>query len=202
MPRIRAASIEEHKIRTRREILGAAAALFRAEGYTDTNLGEIAAYVGIGRTTLYDYFPDKESILVELVEDRLPAVVEGMLSELPVGLSHRERLSELLVRGITYVSTDDDLGSMIMRELPRLSRRSQQRIGRAHDRLSEEITRICRDGIETGEFRSFDPEDAGRIVSALMMSASSGLLRDADAKARMHEIADTVVRFVFDGLAS
>ncbi|HSG78655.1 MAG TPA: TetR/AcrR family transcriptional regulator, partial [Acidimicrobiia bacterium] len=182
--------------------LGAAAALFRAEGYTDTNLGEIAAYVGIGRTTLYDYFPDKESILVELVEDRLPAVVEGMLSELPVGLSHRERLSELLVRGITYVSTDDDLGSMIMRELPRLSRRSQQRIGRAHDRLSEEITRICRDGIETGEFRSFDPEDAGRIVSALMMSASSGLLRDADAKARMHEIADTVVRFVFDGLAS
>ena len=131
MPRIRAASIEEHKIRTRRDILEAAAALYRAEGYTDTNLGDIAALVGIGRTTLYDYFPDKESILVELVEEMLPGVVDDMLADLPDSLSHRERLSELIVRGVAYVSTDEDLGSMIMRELPRLSRVAQERIGRA-----------------------------------------------------------------------
>ena len=202
MPRIRAASIEEHKIRTRSDILEAAAALFRAEGYSATNLADIAAFVGIGRTTLYEYFPDKESILVDLVEDRLPAVVEGMLEDLPAGISHRERLSELLVRGIVYVSTEDDLGSMVMRELPRLSRSSQVRIAKAHERLSDEVTAICEAGIASGEFRAFAPDDAGRIVSALMMSASSAMLRDADAKSRMHEMADTLVRFVFDGLAA
>ena len=52
MPRIRADSIVEHKEKTRSEILDAGATLFRSQGYTDTNLGDIAAYVGIGRTTL------------------------------------------------------------------------------------------------------------------------------------------------------
>ncbi|MDX1689712.1 MAG: TetR/AcrR family transcriptional regulator [Acidimicrobiia bacterium] len=202
MPRIRAASIEEHKLRTRSDILEAAGALFSAQGYGGTGLGDIAAIVGIGRTTLYEYFPDKESILVELVEERLPGVVADMLDGLPDRLSHRERLSEVLVRGIVYVSTDDHLGSVVMRELPRLSPAAQRRIAEAHEALPREIVRICREGIEAGEFRPFDPEEAGRIVSALMMSASSVLLRDADAKNRMHEMADTIVRFVFEGLSA
>jgi len=64
------------------------------------------------------------------------------------------------------------------------------------------MTRLCRVGIERGEFRQFDPIDAGRLVSQMMMSASQSLVRDAEAKQRMHEVADTLVRFVFDGLAS
>jgi AcrR family transcriptional regulator len=53
MPRIRAATIDEHKELTRTEILEAAGRLFRAEGYGETTLRDIASYVGIGRTTLY-----------------------------------------------------------------------------------------------------------------------------------------------------
>jgi AcrR family transcriptional regulator len=202
MPRIRAGSIAEHKQRTRDEILAAAAALFRAQGYADTALGDIAGYVGIGRTTLYEYFADKEDVLVTLVEETLPGVVDGMLADLPDGLTHRERLGELMVRGLEFVSTDDDLGSTLMRELPRLSGRAQARVRAAHSRLEDEVTGLCRDGIAAGEFSPLDPADAGRIVFTMMMSASGSLLRDADAKQRVHEVADTLVRFVFDGLAA
>ncbi len=189
-------------MQTRRDILDAATALFRAQGYTETNLGDIAAFVGIGRTTLYEYFPDKESILIAVVEDIMPSVTDDLLAGLPEELSHRERLSELIVRGLTYVSSDENLGSLIMRELPRLSADAQRRIASLHAALSDEVTEICRAGIAAGEFRPFDPIDAGNIVSGLMMSASQGLLRDADAKQRVHEVADTVVRFVFDGLSA
>jgi AcrR family transcriptional regulator len=202
MPRIRAGSIAEHKRRTRAEILAAAAALFRAQGYVDTALGDIAGYVGIGRTTLYEYFTDKEDVLVSLVEETLPAVVDDMLLGLPGDLTHRERLGELIVRGLEFVSTDDDLGSTLMRELPRLSARAQARVRAAHSRLEDEVTRLCREGIAVGDFRPFDPADAGRIVFAMMMSASGSLLRDAEAKQRVHQVADTLVRFLFDGLAA
>jgi len=202
MPRIRAATIEEHKRRTRAEILDAAAALFRTHGYADTGLGDISAFVGIGRTTLYEYFADKEDVLVNLVESRIPAVVAGLLSGVPDGVSTRERLAELIVRGLEFVSSDDDLGSTLMRELPRLSEPAQRRLRKAHKALEDEVIRLCKVGIAAGEFRPFDPVDAGRLVFTVMMAASQSLVRDADAKQKMHEAADTLVRFVFDGLAS
>jgi AcrR family transcriptional regulator len=202
MPRIRAATIEEHKRRTRAEILDAAADLFRSYGYTDTNLGDISAYVGIGRTTLYEYFSDKEDVLVNLVESRIPGVVDRLLAGVPGEVSTRERLAELIVRGLEFVSSDDDLGSILMREVPRLSEPAQRRIRKAHRPLEDEVTRLCRIGIESGEFRQFDPVDAGRLVFTMMMGASESLRRDRDAKGKMHEAADTLVRFVFEGLAS
>jgi AcrR family transcriptional regulator len=202
MPRIRAGSIAEHKRRMRDDILSAAAALYRARGYADISLGDIAGYVGVGRTTLYEYFSDKEDVLASLVEATLPEVIDGMLGDIPDGLTHRERLGELMVRALEFVSTDDDLGSTLMRELPRLSRRTQERVRAAHSRLEEEVTRLCSDGIAVGEFRPFDPVDVGRIVFTLVMGVSGSLLRDADAKQRVHEVADTLARFVFDGLAT
>lgn len=201
MPRIRAESIVQHKARTQAEILDAAAALFRAQGYTETTLGEIAAYVGIGRTTLYEYFTDKEDLLATLVEHRIPPVMESLVAGLPDGLAVRDRLSELIVRGIDFVSTDDDLGSMLMRETPRLGRDAQDRIRLSHQRLLDAITELCRQGIDNGDFRPFDPDEAGRLVFATMWSASQALIHDDDAKNRRHDVADTVVRFVMGGLA-
>ncbi len=201
MPRIRADSIAEHKSLTRREIIEAATALFRVQGYIETSLGDVAGYVGIGRTTLYEYFSDKEDLLASLVEDRIPRVMDQLVGGLPEAATHRERLAELIIRGLEFISTDDDLGTLLMRETPRLGRRAQDRIRAAHSRLGDEITELCRLGIEAGEFRPFDPGDAGDLVFAVMWSASQSLLRDSEAKQRRHEVAETVVRFIFDGLA-
>ncbi len=202
MPRIRAATIVAHKGATRRALLDAAAELFRAHGYTDTNLADITAFAGIGRTTIYEYFTDKEDVLVNLVEDAVPSVVEGMLADLPEDLDTRERLAELIQRGLNFVSTDHALGSMVMRELSTLSPGAAARIRAVHAPIEREIVRLCRAGIASGEFRSFDPDDAARLVYGVMMAASQTLLRDADAKQRMHEVGDTLVRFVFDGLSA
>lgn len=201
MPRIRAASIAEHKSQTRHEILDAAAALFRAQGYGDTSLGDVAAFVGIGRTTLYEYFTDKEDLLASLVEDRIPQVMDTLVDELPVDATIREQLAELMIRGLEYISSDENLGTLLTRETPRLGPDAQVRIRESHRRLGDEITHLCRSGIAAGEFRPFEAEEAGRLVFAVMWSASQTLLRDADAKQHRHEVAETVVRLVFDGLA-
>jgi len=202
MPRIRAESIAEHKEKTRSEILDAASSLFRTQGYSDTNLGDVAAFVGIGRTTLYEYFTDKEDILVNIVAETIPAVVDEMLSELPEEISLRDRLGELLLRGLRYVSSDVDLGSMLMREMSKLSPPSQRRIAEAHDGLATEITRLCRLGMERGEFRRADSEDVGRLGYSLMMTSSQTLMRWEPSAARFQEVADTLLLLVFDGLAT
>lgn len=202
MPRIRAESIEEHKAVTRRDILGAAAALFRGQGYNDTNLGDIASHVGIGRTTLYEYFADKEAILVSLVQEELPGLMEGLVADLPADCSCRDRLAELIVRGLDFVSDETKLGAMLMRELPNISKQAQQEVRRAHLGLAEAIGRVCSEGVAAGEFREMDPRVVSQLVYGLMMSASQGLMRASDARERRRSVEDALLRVVFDGIAA
>ena len=153
MPRIRAESIEEHKTLTRRDILEAAAGLFRAQGYNETSLGDIASHVGIGRTTLYEYFADKEDILVALVQQELPGLMAALVADLPEDRPCRDRLRLLIERGLEFVSDDSQLGSMLMRELPNISKDAQREVRQAHFGLADAVVRVCREGIDTGEFR-------------------------------------------------
>ena len=202
MPRIRAESFEEHKTLTRRDILEAAAALFRAQGYNDTCLGDIAGHVGIGRTTLYEYFADKEAILVSLVHQELPGLMEELVSDLPEEANSRERLAILIERGLAFVSDEERLGSMLMRELPNISKQAQREVRQAHDGLAAAVVRVCREGIESGEFRDLDAPLVGQLVYGLMMSASSGLLRSPAAGDHRAHVTGTLLQVVFDGLGA
>ena len=47
-----------------------------------------------------------------------------------------------------------------MHEMSKLSPGAQRRIASAHGGLATEITRLCRIGMERGEFREFDADDA------------------------------------------
>ena len=202
VPRIRAESIQEHKTLTRRDILEAGAGLFRAQGYSETSLGEIASHVGIGRTTLYEYFADKEGILVSLVQQELPGLMANLVADLPDDRSCRDRLGVLIERGLEFVSDDSKLGSMLMRELPNISKEAQREVRQAHFGLADAVIRVCREGIDSGEFREMDPMVVGQLVYGLMMSASSGLMRSPEAKDERGKVSNTMLGIVFDGLVS
>lgn len=78
MPRIDAASIEEHvRLQTAR-ILDAANALFRARGYRQTDMDDIAAAVGLARNSLYRYYRNKDHLLLACVARDMGAWVEEM----------------------------------------------------------------------------------------------------------------------------
>src|SRR3990170_5862557 len=95
MPRIRAASIDEHKALTRSALLDAAKALIQEAGTADLPLGEIALAAGVGRTTLYDYFTDRDDLIATLVEEELPGVVDDLLGAVPQTGSAAGRLADL-----------------------------------------------------------------------------------------------------------
>ncbi len=200
MPRIRAESIAAHKEATRNALFEAAEACFRAYGYRDTSLADITSYAGIGRTTVYEYFTDKEDLLVQLVESSVPGIVTELVEGLPQGVTARERLGELIIRGLEMVSSEDSIGGTLMRQLPTLSPDAQRRIRATHIALEDEINRLCREGIETGEFRAFEPEEASRLVFTTLMAASQTLMH-GDGKQKLHQVAETLVAFVFGGLS-
>ncbi|MEE8330320.1 MAG: TetR/AcrR family transcriptional regulator [Acidimicrobiia bacterium] len=202
MPRIRAENIAAHKAMTRRQILDSARENFLQFGYPAVSLGDIAMDAGIGRTTLYEYFEDKEAVLIELVNDELPTIVEHIVDGIPDGLSARESLGELVLRHLEFISDESNLGTMIMRDSNKLSQEAQGEIRMAHGRLEQAIGDAYEAGAATGEFRAMDPAQAAELINAVTMHAARGLLRSPDPKGEVHKTTDLVLDFLFDGLGS
>ncbi|MEU4742597.1 helix-turn-helix domain-containing protein [Actinosynnema sp. NPDC023658] len=64
MPRLWNDTIDAHRRAVRDATLDATAALVAEHGVTSLTMSQIAEKAGIGRATLYKYFPDVEAILV------------------------------------------------------------------------------------------------------------------------------------------
>ena len=64
MPKLWTETIEEHRRAVHDATLDTTAALVREHGLAAVTMSQIAAAAGIGRATLYKYFPDVEAILV------------------------------------------------------------------------------------------------------------------------------------------
>ncbi len=200
MPRIRAENIEAHKALVLPQALEAAQRLFDEFGFEHTSLGDVAATIGVGRTTLYDYFTDKEDLLATLVETSLPDTIDELLGLIPDGLAVDERLGELAIKTVEFVVSDPILGLVMHRELPALTGETQDRIAAAHEDLSKEFALLYRTGVQQGLFRQMAPDVAGAFLQDVIMAAARVLLRGDEPKARLHEVTGSLVEFLRGGL--
>lgn len=64
MPKIIGGSLEEHRERMQERIFAALAQLLDERGYDALTLADIAAAAGVARTAMYNYYSDKETLLI------------------------------------------------------------------------------------------------------------------------------------------
>lgn len=202
VPRIRASNIEEHKELTRGQILEAAQELFQAEGYLTTSLGDVANRIGIGRTTFYEYFIDKEDLLCSLVEATLPQIIRDMIAAVPREAGPAEQLSELATRMVEFVSSDAMLGRVLHTDASRLSPSAQLRVRATHSEFANEFMRIYTEGVGSGALRPYPPDLAGRFLQDLMMSAARSLIALKEPTDRLPEVTRSMVDFMLHGLSA
>lgn len=202
MPRINAASIDEHKALTRTSVLAAAKELIAESGTTDIALGEIALSAGIGRTTLYDYFTDREDLIATLVEEELPTVLGGLIEGSNVDAPASERLALLATKTVEFVVTDPVLGVILHRDAGRMSVASQERIRAAHSSLSEAMVGLYFSGVEAGEFRSMPPDLAGRLIQDTIMSAAKTVISSPEPEKRISSVTENLRLFLLGGFGT
>lgn len=75
MPRIKADTVAEHVAQQRASVLDAAVRLFAERGYSEVGIGDIATEVGLARSSLYRYVPDKSHLLVEWFRRAAPETI-------------------------------------------------------------------------------------------------------------------------------
>jgi AcrR family transcriptional regulator len=201
MPRIRAASIDEHKTLTRRALLDSAKALIADAGTAEIPLGEVALASGVGRTTLYDYFTDRDDLIATMVEDELPGVLARLIDSV-TGATPSERLADLATRTVEFVVEEPVLGLILHRDVGRLGAGAQERIRTSHAALADEMVSVYYEGVASGEFRSIPPDLAGRFTQDVIMSAARAVMAAPDPAERIDEITANLRTFLIGGLQS
>jgi AcrR family transcriptional regulator len=163
--------VQKKRRKRREEILRAALRAFRAKGYHATTLDDIADHLGVRKTALYHYFPDKETILYECHRESL-AEIKRLLKEAQELDSATERLQHV-IREHVRVMTDTLEGSPLAFEVPALSGRRQSQVIAARDRYERELRQIIDDGIKSEEFRQVD----SRLAAFAILGAINWIAR-------------------------
>ncbi|HET9252002.1 MAG TPA: TetR/AcrR family transcriptional regulator [Candidatus Eisenbacteria bacterium] len=146
--------VARKRTRRREAILHAALRAFRERGYHATTLEDIARRLDVRKTSLYYYFPDKESILYQCHRQSL-LELNRILTEARSLATPRERLRHVIQEHVR-VMTDTLEGSPLAFEVTAFSEERQAEIIAARDRYEREVRRFVEQGVQDGAFRSVD----------------------------------------------
>jgi len=105
VPRIWDESVATHKQRLRATIIDATVDLVRDRGRGDVSMSAVAAAAGIGRATLYNYFPDVDHILAAFVVDEFDRHFAHLDAELADTAGPLARLQVVVGVTVEYLAS-------------------------------------------------------------------------------------------------
>jgi len=178
VPNLWTETIATHRREVRDAILDTAAMLVAEHGLLDVTMSQIAEETGIGRATLYKYFPDVEAILLAW-HDRQVAAHLTYLSEIrDQGTGARERL-EAVLEAYALLSRhsrghqDAGFAELLHRG---------DRMGRAQRQVHDMIQDLLAAAAQEGEVRDDVPPDE---LASYCLHALAGTQRSKAAVRRL-----------------
>jgi AcrR family transcriptional regulator len=167
VPRLWDDTVDAHRRAVRDATLDAAATLVTEHGLRSVTMSQIARATGIGRATLYKYFPDVESILIAWHERQVNRHLEHLTGLHDDGSNARDRLATVL-EAYALIQHEHH-GS----EVAALLHRGDY-VAQAHRRLQEFIRDLIREGAEGGDLRDdVAPDELASYCLHALAAASS-----------------------------
>jgi AcrR family transcriptional regulator len=169
VPRLWDATIAAHRDAVRDAILEKTWALVVEHGLRSVTMSQIAEETGIGRATLYKYFPDVEAILVAWHERHVTGHLE-QLAELRDQAGHAGERLEAVLEAYTLISHQRERHGA---ELAALLHRDEQ-VGRAQRQLHAMIRDLLSEAAATGRVRNdIAPDELATYCLHALAAASS-----------------------------
>ncbi len=170
MPKLWNETMESHRRSVRDAILHTTVALVAKHGLASVTMSQIAQETGIGRATLYKYFPDVEAILVEWHQNQ----VSGHLAQLAAVRDQAgtaiERLEDVL-EAFAFISHEHQHHAA---ELSALLHRGEH-IDRAQQQLRSFVRDLLAEGAKSGDIRDDISPDELASYCLHALTAASGL---------------------------
>ncbi len=167
MPKLWNETIEGHRRAVRDAILDTTAALVDEQGLRAVTMSRIAENAGIGRATLYKYFPDVEAILLAWHERHVAGHLEHLAGLRDQSGDARERLETVLEAYalIQHKRHATELAALLHRDA---------HVAQAQQHLTGIIRDLLAEAAETGAIRGdVAPDELASYCLHALAAASS-----------------------------
>jgi AcrR family transcriptional regulator len=151
------------------EVLDKAAALFGRQGFAATSLKDVADAVGLQRSSIYYYYPNKDALLQELVQGVTLPVTRIFRDVAAERLPPLAALREVVRRIVLWVAdprTHFRLMDRSEAELP-------EAIGKTHREAKRqvlaEMMKLVNAAVESGEARATDSQVSALAIIGMAM---------------------------------
>jgi AcrR family transcriptional regulator len=200
----RRGGVRDLVVRARREqIVEAATRVFAEKGFRRATTREVAREAGISEGTIYNYFEDKDALLMAILdklnetERRAEDFEEGMATDF------RGFLRGYLRRRMSLIWENRDVFRVVLSEMlvnAELRNLYLRRVVEPAMRIAEEN---FRSRMEQGEVRETDAPLAMRSVAGAVLGVLVlGLLGDEEVGSRPDEIPDVLAGLLVHGLGA
>lgn len=146
--------------------------LFAEHGFAAVSMRQIAAAVGVQAGALYNYTPDKQSLLFGLMRGHMEDLLAARADLTPDG-DPLERLDAFTRFHIAYHLDRPDSVFIAYMELRNLSTENFREIEALRRRYEDGLELILRDGVEAGVFDVADPKVATFAVIAMLTGVNT-----------------------------
>ncbi len=189
MPRLWEDSVEAHRAAVRDATLDAAAALVAERGLASVTMSEIAQRTGIGRATLYKYFPDVEAVLAAWHDRQISEHLAHLSQVRDRAGTAADRLEAVLRAWANIVhesrsQRDNPLAALLHRD---------EKVERAQHHLRDFVRGLLAEGAGTGKLRN-DVAPDELAAFCLHALTAAGSLPSEDAVSRLVAVTLTGLR--------
>ncbi len=153
----------------RKAILEAAVATFARHGYHGTNLQRVAAAAGMGKSSLYHYFPTKEALFAALADELLRHEAALFASTANTTTPAPERL-RLLLDVITGLLDEWTKAGPLLVDFLR-EPQGRRRVRQTFRAARAALVQLVKDGQRAGLFRAGSPD----TLAAILLGCLDGL---------------------------
>lgn len=126
MPKIIGSSLQEHRTQMHQRIFDALTELLADVGYDAVGLADVAARAGIGRTAMYNYYPDKETLLLAYAESETDRFLDDLNSRLETVTNPVDRLTVYIAALIHEVASQSFSASAMSNVMSESGRRAMR----------------------------------------------------------------------------
>jgi AcrR family transcriptional regulator len=183
-------------------VLKAAAQVFTTRGYAATTTNHIAERAGVSIGSLYEYFPNKDALLVALMEQHIgegESILARVALEAPAGPPHVREMVRRFVRAMVELHARDRVLHRVLFEEAPLPKRVRRQLADVETRITERVEAYLR---AHPNVTKRDPALAAAVLVQTIEGLTHKLVVHGDPQADVEAYVEEIVALVTAYLAA
>jgi len=183
-----------------KEIIEAARNLFAHYGFSKVTMEEIAADVGMGKASLYYYFPKKEDLFKSVIQKEQDLFVEEIENLIRQNLTATKKLEDYVSKRLEYFQQLINLATLNVHSLVDIKTMFKELFIKFEDQELVLLQKIFDEGKTKGEFDKSVTEKTTRIFLHLLQGLRLRIIKSINInrteKVNYDELREETMTFV------